>query len=76
MPKVSVILPVYNVGPYLDEAFQSLLAQSLKDIEIIVINDGATDNSQEYIDKYMAQDHRITCFYQKTKVFLEPETQV
>ena len=64
MVKVSVILPVYNVAPYLDEAFQSLINQSLHDIEIIVVNDGATDNSQDYIDKYMASDSRIKCIKQ------------
>ena len=64
MVKVSVILPVYNVAPYLDEAFQSLIHQSLHDIEIIAVNDGATDNSQEYIDKYMALDSRIKCIKQ------------
>ena len=46
MIKVSVILPIYNVAPYLDEAFQSLLSQTLSDIEIIAVNDGSTDNSQ------------------------------
>lgn len=65
MVKVSVILPVYNVAPYLDDAFQSLINQSLKEIEIIAVNDGATDNSQEYIDKYMALDSRIKCYKQK-----------
>lgn len=64
MVKVSVILPVYNVASYLDEAFQSLIQQSLREIEIIAINDGATDNSQEYIDKYMALDPRIKCVKQ------------
>ena len=64
MIKVSVILPVYNVAPYLDEAFTSLLNQTLQEIEIIAVNDGATDNSQEYIDKYLAIDSRIKCIKQ------------
>lgn len=67
MPKVSIIMPVYNVGPYLDEAFQSLLCQSLADIEIIVVNDGATDDSQEHIDRFMAQDCRIRCYRQENQ---------
>ena len=46
MPKVSVILPVYNVEPYLDEALYSLENQTLKDIEIIAVNDGSTDNCE------------------------------
>ena len=52
MIKVSVIVPVYNVGKYLDKCLNSLVNQTLKDIEIIVINDGSTDNSKEIIDKY------------------------
>ena len=67
MPKVSVILPVYNVGPYLDEALNSLTSQTLKDIEIIAVNDGSTDNSEEIIEKYMANDPRIQYHYQKNQ---------
>ncbi len=64
MPKVSIILPIFNVASYLDEAFQSILNQSLTDIEIIVVNDGSTDNSQEFIDKYAKLDSRIVSFQQ------------
>lgn len=67
MIKVSVILPIYNVGPYLDDAFLSLINQTLQDIEIIAVNDGATDNSQEYIDKYCAIDSRIRCIKQNNQ---------
>lgn len=67
MVKVSVVLPIYNVAPYLDEAFQSLLGQTLSDIEIIAVNDGATDNSQDYIDKYMALDSRIKSYRQENQ---------
>ena len=64
MVKVSVILPIYNVGMYLDDAFLSLINQSLHEIEIIAVNDGATDNSQEYIKKYSSLDSRIKCIKQ------------
>lgn len=67
MIKVSVILPIYNVAPYLDEAFQSLLSQTLSDIEIIAVNDGSTDNSQEIIDRYAAQDARIITIQQENQ---------
>ncbi|MBR1879535.1 MAG: glycosyltransferase [Prevotella sp.] len=50
--KVSVILPVYNVEPYLDEALTSLTSQTLDDIEIIAINDGSTDNSEQILKQY------------------------
>ena len=52
MPKISVIVPVYNVEQYLEKCLDSLVNQTLKDIEIIVVNDGTKDNSQEIIDKY------------------------
>lgn len=67
MVKVSVILPIYNVAPYLDEAFQSLLTQTLSDIEIIAVNDGSTDNSQELIDYYAAKDSRILTLQQENQ---------
>ena len=50
--KVSVIVPVYNVEKYLDKCLTSLVNQTLKELEIIIINDGSTDNSQKVIDKY------------------------
>lgn len=67
MPKVSVILPIYNVAPYLDEAFQSLLSQTLTDFEIIAVNDGSTDNSQEVIDRYTESDQRIMALRQENQ---------
>ena len=67
MVKVSVILPIYNVASYLDETFGSLLNQSLKEIEIIAVNDGSTDHSEEIIRKYMQQDSRISYFYQENQ---------
>ena len=53
MKKVSVIVPVYNVEDYLEKCLDSLVNQTLKDIEIIVVNDGSPDNSQKIIDKYV-----------------------
>ena len=52
MIKVSIIVPVYNVEKYLEKCLDSLVNQTLKEIEIIVVNDGTKDNSQEIIDKY------------------------
>ena len=51
--KVSVIVPVYNVEKFIDKCLNSLVKQSLKEIEIIVVNDGSPDNSQKIIDKYV-----------------------
>lgn len=67
MVKVSVILPIYNVAPYLDETFQSIIDQSLPDIEIIAVNDGSTDNSEEIIRKWQQQDSRILLFSQENR---------
>ena len=67
MVKISVILPVYNVAPYLDETFGSLLNQSLKEIEIIAVNDGSTDQSEAIIMKYMQKDSRISYYYQNNQ---------
>lgn len=50
--KISVIVPVYNVEDYLERCLKSLASQSLKEIEIIIVNDGSTDDSQKIIDKY------------------------
>ena len=52
MPKVSVLVPIYNVEEYLDECLTSIAVQTLKDIEIICINDGSTDNSPRILQKY------------------------
>ena len=52
MIKVSVIVPVYNVYDYLDKCLDSLVKQTLKEIEIIVVNDGSPDNSEEIIKRY------------------------
>ena len=51
--KVSIIVPVYGVEKYIDKCLDSLVKQSLKEIEIIVVNDGTKDNSQKIIDKYV-----------------------
>jgi glycosyltransferase involved in cell wall biosynthesis len=67
MVKVSIILPVYNVAPYLEETFQSIIQQSLKEIEIVAVNDGSTDNSEEIIKKWQQQDSRIILLSQKNK---------
>ena len=59
MPAVSVIVPVYNAREYLSEALDSLISQTLRDIEIICINDGSTDDSHDTLLSYSSQDERI-----------------
>lgn len=60
--KVSIIVPVYNVEKYLDKCLYSLANQTLKNIEIIVVNDGTKDNSQNIIDKYTKKYKNIKSF--------------
>lgn len=59
MTKVSVIVPVYNVAEYLPQCLESLICQTLDDIEIICINDGSTDNSLDILNSYAKKDNRI-----------------
>ena len=59
MPKVSVIIPVYNTEKYLRRCFDSVVNQTLSDIEIICINDCSTDNSLEILQEYASKDKRI-----------------
>ena len=55
MPKVSVIVPVYNVENYIEKCLNSLVNQTLKDIEIIVVNDGTKDNSMKIVEEFKAK---------------------
>ena len=50
--KISIIVPVYNVAEYLSKCLDSLVNQTFKSIEIIVVNDGSTDNSEEIVKEY------------------------
>lgn len=65
--KVSVILPVYNVEPYLEEALQTLTSQTLNDIEVIAVNDGSTDHSEDILKKYQSQHPNVTYYNQKNQ---------
>ena len=65
MAKVSVIVPVYNVEKYLDRCMQSLLNQTLKDIEIIMVDDGSPDNCPKMCDDYAKQDSRVKVIHKK-----------
>ena len=59
MAKVSIIIPTYNVEEYLEECMDSVVRQTLQDIEIICINDGSTDGSLEILKRYAQNDKRI-----------------
>lgn len=59
MPKISVCIPVYNVEQYIGRCMESVLSQSLKDIEVIVVNDCTPDNSMEIVRRYAERDCRV-----------------
>lgn len=65
MIKISVIVPVYNVEKYIEKCLNSLVNQTLKDIEIIVVNDGSPDNSQKIIDKYEKKYSNVKSYIKK-----------
>lgn len=65
MPKVSIVVPIYNVEEYLDLALESVKRQTLKDIEIICVNDGSTDSSLEIIKKWADGDDRFVIIDKK-----------
>ncbi len=64
---VSVIIPVYNVRPYLREALDSVINQSYTNLEIIIIDDGSTDGSSELCDEYKKKDTRIYVIHQNNR---------
>lgn len=61
--KVSIIVPVYNAEKYLKRSIESILNQTYKDLEIIIIDDKSTDNSKKIIQKYASSDNRIRTFF-------------
>ena len=65
MPKISIIVPVYNVEKYLSLCIDSILAQTLTDFELLLINDGSKDNSGIICDKYATIDSRIRVFHKE-----------
>lgn len=65
MPKVSVIIPIYNVENYVEKCIKSLISQSLTDLEIILVDDGSTDSSSVICDKYSILDSRIVVIHKK-----------
>lgn len=67
MPKVSVVIPIYNVEKYLRECLDSIVNQSLKDIEIICVNDGSTDGSLEILKEYEQKDPRVKVIDKKNE---------
>lgn len=67
MPKISIIIPVYNVEKYLPKCLDSVLNQTFQDYEMILVDDGSTDRSGEICEEYAARDSRIRVFHQENQ---------
>ena len=66
-PLISVIVPIYNVAQYLHQCINSIINQTYKNLEIILVDDGSTDNSGEICDEYAEKDNRIIVIHQENK---------
>ena len=67
MIKISVVVAIYNVEKYLEKCIQSIIFQTYKNIEIILVNDGSTDNSLNICKKYKSEDSRIIIINQENQ---------
>lgn len=65
VPIISIVVPVYNTEKYIDQCLESLSAQTEKNIEIIVVDDGSTDCSATICDEWAKRDNRICVIHQK-----------
>ena len=66
-PLISIVVPVYNVQEYLSKCIESILNQTMKDFELILINDGSKDKSSEICDKYLLKDSRIKVIHKENE---------
>ncbi len=67
LPKISVIIPAFNAAPYLQQCIESVQKQTYTNVEVIVVNDGSTDNSVEILDSISEIDSRIKVFHSENK---------
>ena len=65
MPKISIIVPVYKVEKYLDKCVKSILAQTFKDFELILVDDGSPDNCGKMCDDFSKRDERVRVVHKK-----------
>lgn len=63
--KISIIVPAYNIAPYLERCLESILAQTYRDLEVIVVNDGSTDDTGRILDRLAASDSRIRAIHKE-----------
>ena len=68
---VSIVVPVYNTAEYLPACLDSILAQTFTDFELLLVDDGSTDNSLQVCETYASRDARIRIFHQKNVLLLQ-----
>src|SRR4051812_49985824 len=59
MPRISVVVPIYNVEPYLEECLESIAHQTYRDLEVVMVDDGSKDNSPAIAERFAARDERF-----------------
>lgn len=64
-PLISVVIPAYNAGVYLSDTLQSVLGQDFRDVEVVVVDDGSTDNTRQVVEQFQQTDSRVRYYYQK-----------
>ena len=69
-PLISVIVPVYNVEKYIRECLDSIVNQTYKNLQIILVDDGSSDNSGKICDEFAKKDSRITVVHQRNHFFV------
>lgn len=69
-PKISVIVPVFNVEKYLRRCIDSILAQTFTDFEVLLIDDGSTDTSGKICNEYAEKDNRVKVFHKKWRSYI------
>ena len=75
IPKVSIVVPVYNVKFYLKRCINSILCQTMREIEVILVDDGSTDDSVQICHEYACEDDRVRVFHQKKQGVSEARNQ-
>ena len=74
-PLISVIVPAYNAAAFLDQCLQSIVAQTYRNLEIIVVDDGSTDGTHAICDRWAERDERIRIIHQPTAAIQQHATQ-
>ncbi|MCB0513357.1 MAG: glycosyltransferase family 2 protein, partial [Bacteroidetes bacterium] len=72
MPEVSIIIPVYNTGKYIAKAVKSVLNQTFKDLELIIVDDASTDETYSICEEYAKNDDRVRLYKNERNLGMMP----